>query len=268
MPNVNRFRRADAKRVLRLPVDAPTVIEVGDLIWQATDGARPASSFPFVAGSLARTQANFRRDFVGVAMKRSDAGDTEPITVASRGVFELNCAPATFEVGDRVGPAGAGGMLLNQEVVALSENAHGEIGKVAKRYPANTTRVLVEIDSLMLRPNVPQIVWLFEGSTTTAGDLVSDWSAEFPYKLVAVHAVVTAAYTGTDTITLRNGVNALDDTVALTGGAGTVIRTTIDDALGRDRYLAQDTLDIATNGLSTSGSALIGIEIVPFLHHD
>jgi hypothetical protein len=269
MPNVGRFRHADPRRVRPFAVDSATVIEVGDAVFQAVDDVRPAASFTYVTGSLPQTQANFRRDFMGVALTGSAAGETRPVSVAQRGVFEFLCPAAAYEIGDRVGMEDNAGAtaLLNQTVIALGENGgHGEIGKVVKRYGTNTTSVQVEVDVEMLRGHTGQVINLFSGSTTTASDLVNDWVVQYPFKLVAVHAIVIVAYTGTDVLTVRRNNLALDDTVSVTGAVGVVVRTVMDDANGRDIFNAGDLLDIATDGASTSGTAAIMIEVIPFLH--
>src|SRR5688572_30096038 len=101
MGNVMRWRYGDTQPVV-LPVDSATVIEVGDLVYLETDDVRPAGQ-QTDAGSEASNQEAFHDKFAGVAMQRSRAGDTSPIRVATRGVFEFDCASATFEVGALVG---------------------------------------------------------------------------------------------------------------------------------------------------------------------
>lgn len=272
MGQVQRFRMADAKRVRRFAVDAATVIEVGDMMWQATDDVRPPSSFPYVAGSLPRTQANFRRDFAGVAIEGKKSTDPAGlISVATRGTFELDCPSATFEIGDRVGMEDNAGAtaLINQTVIALGENgSYGEVGRVVKRYSVATTRVLVEIDTLVLRPQDTEIITMFEGTIDVAEDLVTDWIPEFPFKLMAVRSIVTVATTvATTIITIRKGATALDDTHSIPVSAkGVFARSVMDDATGDDRFDAESVIDIASDGGATVGSALIQFEIVPFLH--
>lgn len=140
-----RWRYGDTCPVVPA-VNSATVIEVGDLLWQDTDDAKPASDFTWGAGINA-TQDSFADDFLGVAMQRSRAADTDPIRVACKGVFEFTCASATFELGDLIGPAKASGDALeDQKVVAVTDPARA-IGRVAKRVSAAATTVLVEITS-------------------------------------------------------------------------------------------------------------------------
>jgi hypothetical protein len=140
-----RWRYGDTNPVVAA-VDSATVIEIGDMVWQDTNDAKPASDFTW-NNTTAETQDGFADEFLGVAMQRSRALDTADIRVAARGVFEFPCAAATFELGDLIGPAKASGNALeDQKVVAVADPARA-IGRAAKRYASNTTTVLVEIQS-------------------------------------------------------------------------------------------------------------------------
>jgi len=72
MTDKMRWRYGDTNPVIAA-VDAATVIEIGDLLYQETDDARPASS---QADQLTKeaNQALFTSKFLGVAMQRSRAG--------------------------------------------------------------------------------------------------------------------------------------------------------------------------------------------------
>ena len=152
MTDTMRWRYGDTNPVV-LPVDAATVIEIGDLVWLDTDDAKPASASTYGA-SLAAAQETFHDKFAGVAMQRSRAGDTQPIRVATTGVFEYPCASAAFEVGARVGADDntAGNALVNQLVIAVaSANPERSIGSCAKRVGTADTKVLMEIVSTVTR---------------------------------------------------------------------------------------------------------------------
>ena len=133
-------------------VDSAIVIEIGDLVWLNTDDGRPAGQDTNSDGtgdlwstSLAVTQEAFHDSFLGVAQQRSRNGDTDDIRLATRGVHEFDCASATFEVGDLVGPAKTSGdNIENQKVVAVAtENL--AIGYVVKPYASATTKVMVRV---------------------------------------------------------------------------------------------------------------------------
>jgi hypothetical protein len=144
-----RWRYGDTNPIL-LPVDSATVIEIGDLVYLDTDDAKPASAAAD-AGSMTANQEAFHDKFAGVAMQRSRTGDTTPIRVATTGVFEFDCASATFEVGALVGAdqPGGGSSLSGQQVTAVAtENL--AIGRCAKRLNPAGTQVLVDVVSTVL----------------------------------------------------------------------------------------------------------------------
>jgi uncharacterized protein (DUF697 family) len=153
MSDKMRWRYGDTNPVIAA-VAATTVIEIGDLLWQDTNNAKPAALVANL-GSKAANQAALVHSFLGVAMARSRAGDATPVRVATTGVFELDCASATFELGDLVGPdsSGANNTLLNQQAVKVNAGALA-IGRVAKRQPAATTSVLVDIRSTVMTGGV------------------------------------------------------------------------------------------------------------------
>jgi len=148
MANVNRHRKDDLHGERVLAVDSATVIEVGDLCFYDTDDVKPASSFTY-ASSLAITHGNFANNFCGVAMQASASGETDAITVWSRGVFEFVCAAAQFQFGDFVAPDdnASGNALLDQQVIETA-NDDDAIGRVTKAYTSNTTSVQCVIDSI------------------------------------------------------------------------------------------------------------------------
>lgn len=270
MPNVGRQRNADRWRVTQFPVDTAQVIEVGDMVFQSTDDIRAADQFTYVTGSLSRTQANFRRDFMGIALEGSTSTESRAISVAQKGVFSMACASAAFEIGDRVGSDDNAGAtaLLNQQVIALGANAHGSIGKVHERVGAAATSVLIEIDTQVCRPSEVMVIPIYSGLVATAEDLVTNWIAEFPFKLVAIQSLVTIdTTTATAVITIRNGATDLDDTHSIAvASKGAFVRTLMADATGDDYFNAEDALDVASDGGAAAGEATILLEIIPFLH--
>jgi hypothetical protein len=144
MSDILRWRYGDTSPVV-LPVDSATVIEIGDLVYLDTDDAKPASAIPD-GGTEAANQEAFHDLFAGVAMQRSRAGDTAPIRVATRGVFEFPCPSGTFEVGALIGASEntGGDALLDQQVEGVA-TANLAIGRCAKRVNPAATTVLVDI---------------------------------------------------------------------------------------------------------------------------
>ena len=103
MSSKMRWRYSDTNPV-NAAVDSEIVIEIGDLVWQDVDDAKPASSQADQSSETAN-QELFADNFLGVAMQRSQAGDTDPIRVATTGTFEFDCPSGTFELGDLMGLA-------------------------------------------------------------------------------------------------------------------------------------------------------------------
>jgi D-alanyl-D-alanine carboxypeptidase len=148
-----RWRYGDTNPVVAA-VDAATVVEIGDLLWQDGDDAKPAAA-QADQGTKTANQELLADKFLGVAMQRSRAGESEPIRVAASGVFEFDCPSAAFELGDLVGvdENAAGTALLNQQVAKVAQSKYA-IGRVARREPAATTRVLVAVCSTVMTGGV------------------------------------------------------------------------------------------------------------------
>lgn len=150
MANLLRWRYGETNPVM-LPVDSATVIEIGDLVWLDTDDVKPASA---QADQLteAANQELFHDKFAGVAMQHSRAGDTDPLRVATTGVFEFAVASGTYEVGQLFGAEeqSNGTQLENQKVDDVA-TANLAIGRCAKRVNPADTRVLVDIVSTIGR---------------------------------------------------------------------------------------------------------------------
>jgi hypothetical protein len=144
-----RWRYGETNPV-QCAVNSATVIEIGDLVWLDTDDAKPASDFTWDA-SIGETQDGFSDKFLGVAMQRSLSGETEPIRVATTGVFEFTCASAaTWELGNLAGPAKASGNALEDQKVVEVTDAARSVGKCVKASTTAITNVLVDIKSTIM----------------------------------------------------------------------------------------------------------------------
>jgi hypothetical protein len=152
MSDKMRWRYGDTNPVLAA-VDAETVIEIGDLLYQDVDDAKPASALPDT-GSPALNQQQFTARFLGVALQRSRVGDAHSIRVATTGVFEFDCPLGMFELGDpmAIDENAAGIGLLDHQVTPARRWL--AIGRVAKREPLATTSVLVDVRSTVMRGGV------------------------------------------------------------------------------------------------------------------
>lgn len=147
MSDKMRWRYGDTNPVVAA-VDAATEIEIGDLLYQDTDDAKPAAS-QADQGSEAANQETFAHKFLGVAMQRSRSGDTAPIRVATTGVFEFDCPLVACELGDLTGPDHVNNVLMNQQVMMVTAPWYA-IGRVAKRQPEVVRSVLVDIRSTLM----------------------------------------------------------------------------------------------------------------------
>ncbi len=146
-----RWRYGDSNPV-KAAVESHTVIEIGDLLWQDTDDAKPASMIK--ATYKVGQQEWFARLFLGVAMQRSRVDDFAPIRVATTGVFEMECAMRTWELGNLVGPIpNDTGRLQNQAVGTVS--AVAAIGRVDKRVSPASGSVLVRLFSTVMTGGMP-----------------------------------------------------------------------------------------------------------------
>lgn len=270
MSDINRHRRSDSKRVHRYPVAEATVIEGGDQCWYdySADEVKPASDFTW-AGNEADTQANFRRDFVGIAVTASDDGDLEDVSVASRGVFEMDISSATASPGDRLGPAqnSTPDGLLDQEVDPVGKNEYGGTMRVVRRYGANTTRVIAEIlPEAVAEPSRVMTLNIGSIDPSVAADVLTDFAVQFPFKLIAVNAVIEAALDADTVVTFEKDDNDLDDTLTLAAAdsIGAVTRQVFDDANDRDWFAAGDNLEARSDGSTTTGRVNLELEIAPF----
>ena len=150
MANTMRWRYGDTSPVM-LPVDATTVIEIGDLVYLEVDDARPAS-VQADQGTETANQELFHDKFAGVAMQASRNGDTQSIRVATAGVFEFDCLSTAYEVGKLIGvDENAGGTALERQIVTPVATSNLAIGRCAKRVSPAATRVLVDIVSTVER---------------------------------------------------------------------------------------------------------------------
>lgn len=150
MANKMRWRYGDTNPVM-LPVAADTIIEIGDMVYQESGAAIPASAAED-QGTEAANQEAFHDAFIGIAMQHSPDGNTDPVRIATSGVFEMDCASSTFEIGDLLAAdEDAGGTSLQNQVVVKVVTPNLAIGRCAKRANPAATRVLVDVVSTILR---------------------------------------------------------------------------------------------------------------------
>lgn len=126
-------------------------VAVGDIVGMSSGTLVKASDETWDT-NLATTQTNFVARFLGVSGQQKDANvarvfgnaSDNVIRIDAGGVFEFDCASATFEVGDLVGCAKqSGNALEDQKVVAVASEALA-IGRVTQR-GTSITRVKIQI---------------------------------------------------------------------------------------------------------------------------
>jgi hypothetical protein len=144
MPEPSPYKYGETNPV-NLPLLETQQIDIGDLVGMSSGVLIRACDVAWTT-NLADTQLAFHALYAGVAMQRSRANlDSDPVRVATEGVFDFACAAATFHTGDYVGPANNGGTALYQNQVVKVTTAGEAIGRVVKEYPSNTTTVRVRI---------------------------------------------------------------------------------------------------------------------------
>lgn len=152
MANTMRWRYGDTNPVM-MPVRSTHEVQIGDLLYTESGEALPAVLLD--QGSKESHQEIFHDHFVGVSMQSSPLGVSNPIRIATSGVFEFECQPSTVEVADLLG------ITLDQQgdpccqQVEKVDAASKAIGRCCKRVQPAGTRVLVEIVSTVMRGGKP-----------------------------------------------------------------------------------------------------------------
>lgn len=154
MANTMRWRYGDTNPIM-LPVGTAVAIEIGDLLYLSGGEVLPATAL-VDQGSLTATQEVFHDAFLGIAMQCSPVGSTDAIRIATSGVFEFDCASATFELGDLVGGSDGGAGALNAQLVEGVATANLAIGRSMKRVSPAATKVLVDVVSTVAKGG-PQV---------------------------------------------------------------------------------------------------------------
>lgn len=157
MADKMRWRYGDTNPVQAL-VRGDAVIEIGDLLWQDKNGfAWPMSDYCLKYSDENTT--NCGRRFLGVAMQRSRAGDTDEIRVAISGVFEFDFAPRqqaseAYCLGDEVEPeyCDAIDAFEDQNVAVNTADSHESmlIGYLTRPIRDGATTMLVDIRSQIM----------------------------------------------------------------------------------------------------------------------
>ncbi|MGE3804158.1 MAG: hypothetical protein AB7K24_05750 [Gemmataceae bacterium] len=187
MSDVYRYRHGDT-----FPVSpsfkSGTPIELGDLVYLDVADAskvKPAGSFAWDT-DLATTQRQFARVCAGVAAQRYDGDNDDAcgiqdgkLRIDSEGIFEFDCAEASFKVGDLVGPAKQSGNALEPQKIVAVASADLAIGRVVEE-GASVTRIKVRILPTLSRVSAPGELGslTFTGATGTNAIRIPDNQAD------------------------------------------------------------------------------------------
>lgn len=136
-----------AAEPLSVPVASATVVEIGDMVALVSNLVVPAVLFTWTTNE-ATTQENFHDVFLGVALSRSKAGETDPVLVSPITTLEYDCAAATFNFANLVGPPkNSGANTLESQMLASVGAVNLSVGRTVTRYASNTTIVQARIVS-------------------------------------------------------------------------------------------------------------------------
>lgn len=140
------------RRTVRAPFPASTAVAIGDLLyWDNAAKVMKPAALRADTGSVAGNQGDFAPLFAGVAGDQRLASETAVTGTAPtgdgdrmvipEGIFDCDCAAATFEFGDLVGvDRTATPNNYNQQVVGVTGSILA-VGFVVKREPVNVTKV-------------------------------------------------------------------------------------------------------------------------------
>lgn len=116
----NVFLSARESTKVKAPVSSATVIEVGDLLYLDPTGydVQPASDQADNVGEE-DNQAEFARNFAGIALHASASGDTDAILVETSLTkeYSFTVPSGTYRLGDLLGASEASGTQLADQVL-------------------------------------------------------------------------------------------------------------------------------------------------------
>jgi hypothetical protein len=138
------------KNIVSVPTHTDDEISIGDLLFLSTDVARPASSVAF-QGSESLTKSYFQDYFLGVALRSSDVGSTDPIFIATTGIFEFDCVSLEASIGGLICPdLDIDGQTLLNDTVEIAAGTSTAIGRLVAPVTTDLTSCSVEIQSCVM----------------------------------------------------------------------------------------------------------------------
>jgi len=135
----------------RFAHDTSLLTDITDLMFHDTNDVKPFSSFTDQL-TEDRNQRGVARLFAGIAgdYRSATEGAVTHFRLLTDVEVEIDCASATFENGDWVGPVeqSSGTALENQKVKKVTDSSQA-IGYVTQRYGSATTRVRCRLRARM-----------------------------------------------------------------------------------------------------------------------
>ncbi len=151
MANTFRYLRGDTNPI-RVPVASADVIEIGDVVVRDASDSNTyidATDAAYWDTDEATTKGNLKDEFVGIALQASASGETEPIAVATSGVFEFPAESDTYLLGKGVGLEKDTGNNLKLSFVDATDAL--AFARVAKQEDSAATTIEAEIFSSVAR---------------------------------------------------------------------------------------------------------------------
>lgn len=140
-----------------MPSAASTLYEPGDLLWNDSGVAKPASAMPD-QGTEGDNQTYFAARFLGICGSQKLAANTgtNDVQIIFREEYQFNCASSTFVVGDYVaGDEDVSGTALEDQQVKKTSTAADAVAIVMKAESSASTKVFAVPLSILNRTAIP-----------------------------------------------------------------------------------------------------------------
>lgn len=255
------YKRGDRKLVT-YPVTAAQTWAKGEALCLVSNALKSLTALGD-SGTKAQNQAAARDQFVGISNVAVTSGSPANIQVATAGVFEFDCASATFNAGDLVAPIGTGSgsaVGVSSTSVEVTTDPAGAIGRVVKKYASATTRVQVEIFTVTAnRPNsigygLGQGGTVTQATSKSTGVTLSTMTGQITMNNAALAAATIVSFTLTNTLLNAGDLLVLNHVSGGTPGSYTLnARCTAGSA----------TVDVRNNSAgSLSEAIVIGFAVI------
>lgn len=245
---------------------APT-IEPGDLLYYDGTTLKPLSAFTWDTSEAITRKAAMPR-FVGVSnfdWNSTNNKFNRTMQVEHGAVFEMGFSGSGIpKVGTLLGFSSASSLLKDQTLVKVKD-VRDAVGYCVKDYSSAPSTILCALFSSFdlaagLASRIHTIQFPCSAALVSAGgNIVNGYVFGKRVKITNASATLLVAISVADiTVTLKNGANAIDDTLVIANSgsaAGGITFKTIDDSSGYDFFAAKDTLVAAVSSGTTSATS-------------